>query len=85
MHKCPKCNEEVRPNEIFCHNCGERLIEVTYDKQKQSNGGKTLFLVMAGLLIAGFTILVSMDFYYLFNNTLNKLYSYKLRTLYKSI
>ena len=69
MHKCPKCNEEVRPNESFCHNCGERLIEVTYDKQKQSKGGRILFLIMASLLIAGFTILVSMDFYYLFNTT----------------
>ena len=69
MHKCPKCNEEVRPNEIFCHNCGERLVEVTYDKQKQTKAGKILFLIMTGMLLIGFIILVSMDFYYIFNTT----------------
>ena len=34
MKKCPKCNLEANGNDLFCMNCGEKLVEIPDEKKE---------------------------------------------------
>ena len=53
MRRCPKCNEEVRGNEKFCMNCGEKLPPENNNTSKKI----TIIIAVVAVIIAAIAII----------------------------